>query len=436
MNINIDHNFELKDEKYHYKCKEILEYINKKSKFLKNYNKISTLVLVKNDSGIFFWMNILFCIKNGYTCFPINSSYKLNELKYYYKTIITLNKKRVSIKINKKHIINKNTKEFNFISSTSGSTGKPKLILLKLKNIISNVKKVRDFCEIEKNKNYLIAVPGYFYSAILHFFTALVSGSKFIHIEKKIFPLDLFNILKKLSINYFGGPPIHNKWIIESENNLNNIEKIFSSGDFLDEKTILKYKYKKKNYDFYYMYGITEASGRICINNLKKSNQLNSVGKALSLYKIFFKNDDIYIKSNNLFYGYFFENNFERINSNIYQTGDKGYKVKKDNIILRGRKDDVFKSSGIKIFTQQIRNSLLETNLFNDVYVYKGELKNYGYVPFCAYEARKQVSLDKIRLTLKSKIDNFHTPKKFKWYTRLPRLANNKIDRIKIKKND
>lgn len=433
--LNIHNNFELIDLKNNFNNVQISQYVRSISKLLKKYEKKKTLVLVKNGNGIYFWMNILSCVIEGYTCFPINSSYKINELKNYYKTIIVLNKKKITIKNNKRFIQNKNIEKFNFISATSGSTGKPKLILLNFDKIISNVINVKNFCKLKKERNYLIAIPGYFYSSILHFFTALVSGSKFIFIEEKIFPLDLINFLERFDVNYFGGPPIHSKWIIESENKLNKIEKIFSSGDFLENNTIKKYK-SKKDFEFYYMYGITEASGRVCINNLKNSNRTNSVGKPLSLYKLNIKNNDINIKSNYLFYGYFFEKKFEIPSKNIYTTGDQGNIDKNGNIILHGRKDDVFKSSGIKIFTQKIKNTLIESNLFNDVFVYKGKLKNYGNVPFCAYESPKEINMNKLKSIIKIKLDNFHIPKKFKWYKKLPRLKNNKIDRIKIKNND
>lgn len=436
--LKIPVDFELKDKFNHYKNIEVLEYIKLKSKFLKKFNKNNTLILVKNNCGIFFWLNILTCIKNGFTVFPINSSYKINELKNYYKTIITLNKNKIFTKVNKKYIVNKNIKNFNFISATSGSTGKPKLILLDFNKILSNVKKVKSFCKLKKNKNYFVAIPGYFYSAILHFFTALINGSKFIHVEEKMFPLDLINNLNKYDANYFGGPPLHNKWVIESCNQLTKIEKTFSSGDFLDENTLKKYKSIKNKFEFFYMYGITEASGRVCINNLNQTKNFNSVGKPLSLYKFIFKNNEIYIKSNYLFFGYFFENKFELLKKNIYETGDQGLMLRNGSVILQGRKDDIFKSSGIKIFTQKIRNFLIQSKLFSDVFIFKGKLENYGYVPFCAYESQKQIKYDKIKsiTSNQNQLDSFHIPKKFIWYKKLPRLANNKIDRLKIIKNE
>lgn len=436
--LKIPINFELKDKFNHFKNIEILEYIKLKSKSLNKFNKKNTLILVKNNCGIFFWLNIITCIKKGFTVFPIDSFYKINELKNYYKTIITLNKNEIFIKKNKNYIVNKNIKNFNFISATSGSTGKPKLILLNFNKILSNVKRVKSFCRLKRNKNYFIAIPGFFFSAILHFFTALINGSKFIHIEEKMFPLDLINNLNKYEANYFGGPPLHNKWVIDSHNQLKTIEKIFSSGDFLDETILRKYKSIKKKFEFFYIYGITEASGRVCINNLNQSTNYNSVGKPLSLYKFIFKNNEIYIKSNYLFFGYFFENKFRLLKKNIYETGDLGLVLKNGNVLLQGRKDDIFKSSGIKIFTQKIRNFLIQSKLFNDVFVFKGKLENYGYVPFCAYESKKQIESKKLKLMYsnQNQLDSFHIPKKFIWYRKLPRLANNKIDRLKIIKNE
>ena len=35
--------------------------------------------------------------------------------------------------------------------------------------------------------------------------------------SKILFPKDLNEIVSKKNINYFGGPPLHSKWIIESK---------------------------------------------------------------------------------------------------------------------------------------------------------------------------------------------------------------------------
>ena len=97
--LNIHNNFELIDLKNNFNNVQISQYVRSISKLLKKYEKKKTLVLVKNGNGIYFWMNILSCVIEGYTCFPINSSYKINELKNYYKTIIVLNKKKLQLKI-------------------------------------------------------------------------------------------------------------------------------------------------------------------------------------------------------------------------------------------------------------------------------------------------------------------------------------------------
>ena len=82
--LNIHDNFELADSKNNFNKTQIQKYMHSISKSLKKYEKKKTLVLIKNGNGIYFWMNILSCVNEGYTCFPIDSSYKINELKNYY----------------------------------------------------------------------------------------------------------------------------------------------------------------------------------------------------------------------------------------------------------------------------------------------------------------------------------------------------------------
>ena len=98
----------------------------------------------------------------------------------------------------------------------------------------------------------MMCIPYMYTSAICHFFACIISGTNFYAIEKTIFPSDLKEKLIKNNINYFGGPPIHSKWIIDFLNKkLPNLKKLISSGDFLSEETINKFLKKENKLDFF-----------------------------------------------------------------------------------------------------------------------------------------------------------------------------------------
>ena len=102
---------------------------------------------------------------------------------------------------------------------------------------------------------------------------------------------------------------------------------------------------------------------------------------------------------------------------------------------MLGRADDIFKSSGTKVFPQKVKQELMKLNLFKDIFIFKGYINNYGNVPFCAYSSYKKLNITFVNNKLKKKLTMEQIPKKYFWYRDLPRLGNNKIDIQKIIKN-
>ena len=133
-----------------------------------------------------------------------------------------------------------------YISSTSGSTGSPKMILHKFGSIIKNSIATSNRIKLKKNKNFLIAIPNFYNSAVCHFFTCLVKNINFYSFEGFMYPKNLNKLINKYKINYFGGAPIQAEWILGSNHKKISLKKIISSGDFLKENVIKLYLKKEK----------------------------------------------------------------------------------------------------------------------------------------------------------------------------------------------
>ena len=218
-----------------------------------------------------------------------SKNYKKIE-KYYDATIIFDGEKLFF----KNNLNKKNNKIFNlteYISSTSGSTGNPKMILHKFDSIVKNSAETSKKIGYKKSKNFLIAIPSFYNSAVCHFFTCLVKEMNFFSIEDFMFPKNLNFNIKKFKINYFGGAPIQADWIIRFIKNDKNIflEKIISSGDFLKDDTINLYLKKKIKLRLYNIYGITEVGGRVFVNDIFKSKNPFTLGESLRHFLIFKK---------------------------------------------------------------------------------------------------------------------------------------------------
>jgi len=410
----------------------IKKIIFEKIKIIEKKNlKGNTIAILKNKCGLIYWVNLIVAYLCNFTIYPEINSSKIDK---HYNNIIIFDGENITFKKNK---CKKKTHigKFDIIFSSSGSTGEPKLILQTLSSLLKNTNYVLDKIKFKKNRNFMMCIPYVYTSAICHFFACIISGTNFYAIEKTIFPSDLKEKLIKNNINYFGGPPIHSKWIIDFLNkNLPNFNKLISSGDFLSEETINKFLKKENKLNFFYMYGISEVGGRFCINKIQNNNYKYSVGKPLKYMKIVNREDDqkeIVVKSKDLFYGYYTKDKFLEHKGNFYSTGDVGT-IKNGNLFLSGRTSEIFKSSGVMVYPQFIYKELIKTKWFNEVFIFKGYIKDYGNVPFCAFSATKKISSEQIVKYLKNKIPNEQIPKKIKQVTKFPRLGNNKIDKQSI----
>ena len=59
------------------------------------------------------------------------------------------------------------------------------------------------------------------------------------------------------------------------------------------------------------------------------------------------------------------------------------------NFILKGRKNEIFKSSGIKIFPENIKNEILNIKGITNAFVFPKYFELFGNAPVAAYELLK-----------------------------------------------
>ena len=367
-----------------------------------------------------------------------NKNYE--KIEKYFDAVIFFNGTDFKIKKTLKKVNNKIFNLTEYISSTSGSTGTPKMILHKFDSIVQNSIETSKRLGFRKNKNFLIAIPSFYNSAVCHFFTCLNNEMNFHSIEQFMFPKNLYQIMNKLKVHYFGGAPIQIDWIVMNKRINKNIflEKIISSGDFLKESTINLYLKRKFKFKLYNIFGITEVGGRVFINDIHSSKNPFTLGKPLRHFtlvrkKISKKIFEIGIKSKFNFLGYYSNKLFEtNKQKKTFFTNDLASMVNK-NYILKGRKNEIFKSSGIKIFPENIKNEILNIKKITNAFVFPKYFELLGNAPVAAYESKKKIQDTFFMTELSKKLEKKQIPLKFKYYNTFPYLKNKKINKIRIK---
>lgn len=115
----------------------------------------------------------------------------------------------------------------------------------------------------------------------------------------------------------------------------------------------------------------------------------------------------------------------------IYRTGDTMAWDKNGNLVFKGRKDGMIKHSGYRIELGEIEHTAINVlKLFdNCCAVYDSELKRIALI----YESRDALEEKELRKKLAAVLPRYMLPTLFMHVGELPRNANGKIDRLKLK---
>lgn len=341
------------------------------------------------------------------------------------------------------------SKDTAAILFTSGSTGNPKGVVLSHRSILGNATAFLRQLSVSADDRLAIATPFHFTSAICHFLAAALTPAVFVATEKKLFKADLSNFLKTTHATCFGGAPIQLRWIAECAADQSiDLKWVMSSGDHLSSDVIAAFKSSLPHTMIYTVYGLTEVGGRLCLLPPEMTDQApGSVGRPIDGLELTVRDEDgalcpagtvgdIYVTGVYLFDGYYKNKNDtkEFLGQWGLKTGDVGKVDERGLVYLKGRSDDVFKTSGKKVSGLVISDALMNTGLFEDVAVMPNAHPVVGHVPYAFYVLRKSTSFEHaaVMRQLRKILPADHMPKKFFEVPTIPRTRSGKIIRSEM----
>lgn len=373
----------------------------------------------------------------------INGIYRKNH-----KIILIISKnkknKKTIINLILKEIKNKNSKLFikkesSLIINTSGTTKTPRLTVLSFKSLFYSAK-----CSIKTLSNrkgqWLLALPINYIagiqviirSVILNIFPQVInfnvsfSQKSFLYTFHKmtksikytaLVPTQLFRLLNK-----------YNYYVIEA---LQKFHTILIGGDFISKD--LTDKIKKYNIQVSTTYGCTESSGG-CVYNHIPMKGINIIVNSL--------NQRICINGPILCRGYLNNKNlnkksFQIINKKrFFITDDIGYK-NRNSIYISKRINNIIKIGGIKHSINDIQEVLNKIFFIKESILIKINNLEWGEIiaALIVKTTKGRLSnseLSIIKKYIETKIGKLSIPKVLLSIDSIPKLCNNKIDKLKI----
>ena len=407
-----------------YDCIEYSEYIDLLSKKISFDNFVSSIKLDQND---------------------------LKELKENDEQVI-LNK---SIEVDGNNI--------SYIMFTSGSTGEPKGVAVSHQNLLHFIEWGINLNSSSGQLNYTNINPLYFDNSVFDFYVSIFSGSRLTPIKRKLLqePYKLLEYIDKMKCNIWFSVPSLLIYLVAmkafSRTKLPFLKKIIFGGEGYPKSELKKlYQIFNSHAELVNVYGPTECTC-ICSAHTITNKDLVSLEGLPTLGKLNQNINYILLDHNgkpsenegelcligpNVALGYF--NDLELTNKSftflsdsklfmnrMYNTGDlvrfhKGY------FYFTGRKDNQIKHMGYRIELEEIEEAL---NSLDDVIqsavIYKREKVAYGKI-ICFLQSSND-NEETIKLKISEKLPSYMIPSTYVFMENLPKNANGKVDRNKLK---
>ncbi|MBB6454575.1 acyl-CoA synthetase (AMP-forming)/AMP-acid ligase II [Salirhabdus euzebyi] len=450
-------------------------------------------VLLKNSANFVFCDFSL--AKSGLVRVPINPKLKENEIEYILKDVeakaiifdssfreiikkikdslthleyiiqsnTDLNDEQpslqrwISTRCKKDIIVETNDNDPYQILYTSGTTGKPKGAVISYRSRLETINNVfSDELEIKPHDRMLHVASlahGSGSKVLPHFIKG--AANVFIH---KFSPEIFFEVVEKHKINNTFLVPTIIGMLLDYENRFNY--NIHSLKNILYSASPMPKEMLKKAIEFFgpvlvQVYALTEAPNPVLVlpkreHLLLEDNDklLESTGREVTNVQVKIVNDageetveeevgELVVRGNNVMSGYWKRerDTQETIKDGWLYTGDLGFIDNNGYFYIVGRKKDMIISGGYNVYSREVEDAIYEIAGVKEVAVagIPDEIWGEAVSAFIVLENDNNLSVEQIKNHCKRCLANYKNPKNITIVAELPKNANGKVDKNKLK---
>jgi amino acid adenylation domain-containing protein len=353
---------------------------------------------------------------------------------------------------------------------TSGSTGVPKGVVITHSNVIAFVSWALEHFGIDHTDRFSGHTPFHFDLSTFDIFGSLTAGAQ-LHLvpgETALLPPKLAEFIRSSQLTqWFSVPSVLNylaKFNAVQTNDFPTLKRVLWCGEVLPTPALIYWMEKLPKVRFTNLYGPTEATIASSFYDVKRCptdpKEAIPIGQACGGEQLLVLDEhlhpvpvteigDVYIQGAGLSPGYWRDpektaNAFRSItrgdgaSARIYRTGDLGWEDEQGMVHFVGRADAQIKVRGYRIELGEIETALNSYPGLQECAVVAVQNDNFGgWMICCAYVSRESdpIAPNQLRDHLKKIVPSYMFPVRWTSHSALPKNANGKIDRPKLKES-
>jgi acyl-CoA synthetase (AMP-forming)/AMP-acid ligase II len=334
---------------------------------------------------------------------------------------------------------------------TSGSTGQSKPVLLSEESLMYMIDHLIERLNLNSSTVATITLPIFHTMALItQFFPTFFAGGRSIIVNTELSTGKLYRLISSSGGTFIALISDMLKYCKEEKEKRNmepakDVKLLQLAGGHISTSHLELAREIFPNAVIYKGYGLTEAIRVAMISSDHPLFLEDSAGFALPGQQISIRDElgvelprgedgEIHVKGPNLMIGYEGDVPSRFTADGYLSTGDFGLLSPDGLVVIRGRRDDVFKSNGRKIAAREIEEIAIELPEILRAKCLSVECPQKGLRPILLVEidrdtvdCESKIWKDDLVTLLKVRLDAFKVPKDVV-VTMLPQLANGKLD--------
>nr|WP_321241621.1 o-succinylbenzoate--CoA ligase [uncultured Tolumonas sp.] len=292
---------------------------------------------------------------------------------------------------------------------TSGSSGSPKVVAHRLRNHFANAQ--GSLVPITAHDGWLLSLPLFHVGGLAILFRCFLAGACVVLPDPA---LPLTTLLQQAPITHLSLVPTQLYRLLQQPNfhfSATQVRHLLLGGAPLPDSLIAQCRAQQLTP--WVSYGLSEMASQVCT---APAGTAGVVGKALARREVTIQADEICVRGDTLFAGYYQADGSLLLPLDAdgwFHTGDAGY-WQNNELVINGRIDNQFISGGENIQPEQIEQQLLQHPAIVQAVVVPTPDEEWGMRGVCFIDWQQQpVTTAELSVWLRQFLPAFMLPKEY-----------------------